>query len=115
LPSTTSIFRKNVFPQADIDRYIANQTRPGRLNAGLVYYRALSGGKEFFSRIVEPPWPFPVLAIDGDHSENGLTAKSFERVAPELRSVIAVDCGHFVQEEQPQFLAKTLIEFLSRK
>lgn len=109
------VFRKDVFPQADIERYISSQTRPGRLNAGLAYYRALLGGKEFFSKTVAPPWPFPVLAIDGDHSVNGLTAKSFERVAPGLRSVIAVDCGHFVQEEQPEFLAKTLVEFLPGK
>jgi pimeloyl-ACP methyl ester carboxylesterase len=42
----------------------------------------------------------------------GLTSKSFERVAPKLRSVVAVDCGHFVQEEQPDFLVKTLLDFL---
>jgi pimeloyl-ACP methyl ester carboxylesterase len=43
---------------------------------------------------------------------NGLTLKSFERVAATLRSVIAVNCGHFVQEEQPDFLIKTLLDFL---
>jgi len=106
------VFRKEAFPQADIDRYIADQTRPGRLRAGFSYYRALPAAKDFFTRNVAPPWTFPVLAIDGDHSMNGLTAKSFERVAPKLRSVIAGDCGHFVQEEQPDFLSKTLLDFL---
>jgi pimeloyl-ACP methyl ester carboxylesterase len=43
---------------------------------------------------------------------NGLTLKSFGRVAPKLRSVIAVDCGHLVQEEQPGFLVKALLDFL---
>jgi pimeloyl-ACP methyl ester carboxylesterase/heme-degrading monooxygenase HmoA len=106
------VFRKDAFSQADIDRYIAEQARPGRLRAGFAYYRALLAGKDFFSKTVAPPWTFPVLAIDGDHSTNGLTAKSFERVAPQLRSVIAVDCGHFVQEEQPDFLLETLLAFL---
>ena len=106
------VFRKEAFPQADIDRYIADQARPGRLKAGLAYYRALLAGKEFFSKTVKPPWTFPVLAIDGDHSMKGLTSKSFERIAPRLSSVIAVDCGHFVQEEQPDFLVKTLLDFL---
>ncbi|AXC12210.1 Alpha/beta hydrolase fold [Acidisarcina polymorpha] len=106
------VFRKEAFPQADIDRYIADQTRPGRLKAGFAYYRALIAGRDFFSKTVAPPWTFPVLAIDGDHSVNGLTAKSFEQVAPKLRSVIAADCGHFVQEEQPDFLVKTLLDFL---
>jgi pimeloyl-ACP methyl ester carboxylesterase/heme-degrading monooxygenase HmoA len=106
------VFRKEAFAQADIDRYIADQARPGRLRAGFAYYRALLANKDFFSRTVAPPWTFPVLAIDGDHSMNGLTMKSFERIAPKLRSVIAVDCGHFVQEEQPDFLMKTLLDFL---
>jgi pimeloyl-ACP methyl ester carboxylesterase/heme-degrading monooxygenase HmoA len=106
------VFRKQAFPQADIDRYIADQARPGRLGAGLAYYRALLAGKDFFTKTVAPPWTFPVLAIDGDHSGNGRTAKSFERVAPKLKSVIALECGHFVQEEQPDFLTKTLLDFL---
>jgi len=46
---------------------------------------------------------------------NGLTAKSFERIASGLKSMIAIDCGHFVQEEQPDFLAKTLLDFLPKK
>jgi pimeloyl-ACP methyl ester carboxylesterase len=106
------IFRKDAFPQADIDRYIADQIRPGRLRAGFAYYRALLASKDFFTKTVAPPWTFPVLAIDGDHSTNGLTSKSFARVAPKLASVIAPDCGHFVQEEQPEFLVKTLLDFL---
>jgi pimeloyl-ACP methyl ester carboxylesterase/heme-degrading monooxygenase HmoA len=106
------VFCKEAFSQADIDRYISDQARPGRLSAGFAYYRALLTGKDFFTRTVAPPWTFPVLAIDGDHSTNGLTAKSFERVAPGLRSVVAVDCGHFVQEEQPDFLVKTLLDFI---
>jgi pimeloyl-ACP methyl ester carboxylesterase/heme-degrading monooxygenase HmoA len=109
------IFRKESFPQADIDRYIADQARPGRLKAGLAYYRALLAGKDFFTKSVAPLWSFPILAIDGDHSMKGLTSKSFEKVATKLDSVIAVDCGHFVQEEQPLFLLKTLLDFLPTK
>lgn len=108
------VFRKDAFPQAVIDSYISNQARPGRLRAGLAYYRALLADKEFFANSVAPPWTFPVLAIDGDHSMNGLTAKSFDRIASGLKSMIAIDCGHFVQEEQPDFLAKTFLEFLPK-
>ena len=106
------VFRKDAFSRSDIERYISNQTRPGRLRAGLAYYRALLAGKDFFVNTVAPPWTFPVLAIDSEHTMNGLTAKSFERIAPGAKSVIAADCGHFVQEERPDFLLKTLLEFL---
>ena len=55
-----------------------------------------------------------MLAIDGDHSMNGLTAQSFVRIAPALTSMLAENCGHFIQEEQPEFLVKTLLEFLPK-
>jgi pimeloyl-ACP methyl ester carboxylesterase len=45
----------------------------------------------------------------------GVTSKSFQQVVPELTSVIAANCGHFVQEEQPKFLVKTLLDFLPGK
>ena len=106
------VFRKEALTQSDIDQYIADQSRPGGSAQASLTTRALLAGKEFFSKTVAPPWTFPVLAIDGDHSTNGFTAKSFERVAQQLRSVIAVDCGHFVQEEQPEFLLQTLLDFL---
>ena len=77
--------------------------------------RALLADKDFFSKTVTPPWTFPVLAIDGDHSMKGATSKSFQQIAPELNSVIATNCGHFVQEEQPDFLVRTLLEFLPEK
>jgi pimeloyl-ACP methyl ester carboxylesterase len=109
------VFCKEAFTQSDIERYISNQTRPGRLKAGLAYYRALLAGKDFFAETVAPPWTFPVLAIDREHTMNGLTTKSFERIAPGTKSVIAADCGHFVQEEQPEFLLKTLLDFLPDK
>jgi len=107
------VFRKDAFSPSDIDRYIANQTRPGRLKAGLAYYRALPAGKAFFAKTASPPWTFPVLAIDGDHSLNGLTARSFAQIAPGLKSHVAPDCGHFVQEEQPEFLVRALLDFLA--
>lgn len=108
------VFRKEAFSQADLDHYISNQARPGRLKAGLAYYQALLAGKDFFATRVVPPWTFPVLAIDGDHSMKGLTAQSFARIAPELKSMLAENCGHFIQEEQPEFLAGALLEFLPK-
>jgi len=105
------VYQRSAFTESDIDVYVKNQVRPGRLAAGFDYYRALGSSKEFFVRTVAPPWSFPVLAIDGDHSISGLTAKSFARIQPGLKSMLAPDSGHFVQEEQPDFLVRTLLDF----
>jgi pimeloyl-ACP methyl ester carboxylesterase/heme-degrading monooxygenase HmoA len=105
------VYQKDAFTKDDIDRYIATQTRAGRLAAGLDYYRAVGCSMDFFRETVAPPWTFPVLAIDGDHSMKGVTAQSFARIQPRLKSMLATDCGHFIQEEQPAFLARVLVEF----
>jgi pimeloyl-ACP methyl ester carboxylesterase/heme-degrading monooxygenase HmoA len=105
------VYRKSAFTESDIEAYVQNQVRPGRLAAGFDYYRALGNSKEFFEKTVAPPWSFPVLTIDGDHSMSGLTAKSFARIQTRLRSMLVPECGHFVQEEQPDFLVRALLDF----
>lgn len=105
------VYQKSAFSASDIDHYIRNQTRPGRLAAGVDYYRALATSKDFFEKSVAAPWSFPVLAMDGDHSMRGLTAHSFARIQPALKHMLVPECGHFIQEEQPIFLAKELLAF----
>jgi pimeloyl-ACP methyl ester carboxylesterase/heme-degrading monooxygenase HmoA len=107
------VYRKSAFAESDIEEYIRNQKRPGRLAAGFDYYRALGKAKEFFEKTVAPPWNFPVLAMDGDRSLSGLTASSFARIQPGLKSMLVPESGHFVQEEQPDFLAGALLDFTS--
>jgi hypothetical protein len=50
--------------------YIVAEARPGRLDAGIAYYRALQKAEPFFAKTVAPPWHFPVLTLDGDRSFN---------------------------------------------
>lgn len=107
------VYQKNAFTESDIAEYVQNQVRSGRLAAGFDYYRALGNAKEFFEMVVTPPWSFPVLALDGDHSMSGLTAESFARIQPGLKSMLVPESGHFVQEEQPDFLVRALLDFTS--
>jgi hypothetical protein len=52
------VFRKEAFPQADIDRYIADQARPGRLKAGFAYYPLCSPAKTSSARLSHHPGRF---------------------------------------------------------
>jgi pimeloyl-ACP methyl ester carboxylesterase len=108
------VFRKEAFPPEHIADYVTAQTRPGRLDAGFGYYRALQKSSEFFLTNVRAPWTMPVLALDGDHGMQGATAKSFAKIVPGLQTGIVKDSGHFIQEEQPEVLAEVLLDFFSR-
>jgi pimeloyl-ACP methyl ester carboxylesterase len=46
------VYGKDAFTKSDIDEYIRNQTRPGRLAAGFSSYRALGNSKKFFEETV---------------------------------------------------------------
>jgi hypothetical protein len=95
------VFRREAFPPENIAAYVAAQTRPGRLDAGFGYYRALQKSSEFFLTSVHAPWTMPVLALNGDHGMQGATAKSFAKIVPGLQTGMVKDSGHFIQEEQP--------------
>ena len=107
------VYQKSAFSEAEIADYIRNQKRPGRLAAGFSYYKALGTSKEFFEKVVAPPWNFPVLALDGAKSMAGVTARSFGQIQPGLSSDLVPECGHFIQEEQPAALVEKLLNFTS--
>ena len=107
------VYQKSAFNDDEINAYIRDQQRVGRLSSGFDYYRALIASREFFEKTVAPPWKFPVLAVDGDHSFQGLTAHSFARVQPGLKSLLVPECGHFIQEEQPTFLTAHVLSFFA--
>jgi pimeloyl-ACP methyl ester carboxylesterase len=57
----------------------------------------------------------PVLALGGDKSfGRGMeTLESLRRVAVDVRGGIIPDCGHWVTEEQPDFVAAELLKFFA--
>jgi pimeloyl-ACP methyl ester carboxylesterase len=55
----------------------------------------------------------PVLALGGDKSFGRGTEciESLRRVADDVRGGLARDCGHWIAEEQPDFLVEELLAF----
>ena len=55
----------------------------------------------------------PVLALGGDKSfGRGIeTMESLQRVAEDVRGGLVHDSGHWVTEEQPEFIASELLKF----
>ena len=55
----------------------------------------------------------PVLALGGDKSfgRGSECIESLQRVAENVRGGLVRDCGHWIAEEQPDFLVKQLLDF----
>jgi pimeloyl-ACP methyl ester carboxylesterase len=102
----------------EIREYLRTYRQPGAMRAGFSYYRALpqdaATNREIIARM---KLDMPVLAIGGAKSRGRGTEpeESLKRVATNVRGVVVPDCGHFIPEEQPEILARLLLDFFGEE
>lgn len=106
----------NVIDDAQIDRFVRSLARPGRLTAGLNYYRANLGGE---ARRVFPPAPHPITVptqlIWGDQDPAlgaGQARLTHRHVTGDYRLEVLEGAGHWLQFERPAEVAGLLLEWI---
>jgi pimeloyl-ACP methyl ester carboxylesterase len=98
----------------DIAVYARAYAAPGGLRAGFELYRAFPEDERRFAELKQRKLPMPVLALAGDKS-NGMTELSMAReLATDVRGGVAPDTGHWLPDENPDFLTGQLLEFLPK-
>ena len=98
-----------------IEHYVGCYSRPGRMSAGLAYYRAIFETMARNREHARMKLRMPVLAIGGARWLGPTMRASFEPVAETVTSVSIEDCGHFVPEEAPERTAELLLGFLAEE
>jgi len=108
-------FQKGAITNADARLYAEAYARPASLHAGFEYYRAFA--KDAADNAANDALlTMPVLALGGDHSPwRSYLYEQLEGRAVLLEGDVVPDCGHFIAEEQPAWLARKLRAFLSGK
>ena len=105
----------NCISEEDRKEYLRTYVKPGAMRAMFGFYRALAQDAEDNRAILETrgKLQMPVLALGGDKSfGRGIeTMESLQRVAVNVRGGLVPDSGHWVTEEQPEFIANQLLEF----
>jgi pimeloyl-ACP methyl ester carboxylesterase len=110
-------WQKGAIAKNDADEYVRCYSRPGALQAGFAYYRALPQDKADNQAILDSGLrlPMPVLALGGARGEargrGEEPLESLRVVASNVRGGAVPECGHFIPEEQPALLAERLLEF----
>jgi pimeloyl-ACP methyl ester carboxylesterase len=56
--------------------------------------------------------PTLILCPDGDFTAPHWVTRSIPETMPDARLVVVPDCGHWVQQEQPDFVNETILNFL---
>jgi pimeloyl-ACP methyl ester carboxylesterase len=100
--------------EADLDEYTRHYASPGGLRS-VNYYRTHAVDAEYFRESSKTPLEMPVLALGGDHF-NGITVKdAMEQMATDVRGGVIPDCGHWVTDEQPQYVIDQLLAFFKEE
>ena len=108
-------YRSNCISEADKAEFLRTYKKPGAFRALLEIYRALPRDAEDNRNILarNGKLKMPVLALGGDKSfgRGSECIESLQRVAENVRGGLVRDCGHWIAEEQPDFLVKQLLDF----
>lgn len=101
-------------PRSAADAFIRSLERPGRLTAGLNYYRAnFSSPADWAARAFQVKVDAPTVLIWGDQDPalRRLQAeKTAEHVQSEYRIQVLEGAGHWLQFERPHEVGRTLVE-----
>ena len=110
-------YRANCISDEDKAEFLRTYKKPGAFRALLEIYRALPQDAEDNRNILSRngKLKMPVLALGGDKSfGRGMECiESLRRVAVNVRGGLVKDCGHWIAEEQPDFLVEQLLGFFS--
>ena len=104
-------------PDAVADEYldaaVKAYSRPGRLEAGFAYYRAMPESARQNTELMQRKLTMPVLAVGGDACFGDTIGQQMALVADNVTSVTLTECGHWVTAEQPTAFLRELLAFLS--
>jgi pimeloyl-ACP methyl ester carboxylesterase len=111
-------FNPAAITQEDIDEYVSHYSAPGGMRAGFEYYRAFPEDAMQNQNYSQTKLPMPVLALGGGYLPvlgGNITMPSIiygmQQLAENVQGIIVPNSGHFIPEEQPQFVINQLSNF----
>lgn len=107
--------RVNSISAEDRKEYLRTYKKPGAFRAMLGYYRAFGVDAQDNAALLQQSGPLkmPVIALGGSESfGRGMEAvTSVRRMAENVEGEVIPNCGHWVPDEVPEFLAARLARF----
>ncbi len=105
----------DAFSDADLQEYQRVFKKEGGLRAGLAYYRAAAvSAQQNRALAAQGRLAMPVLALGSDQGSISDMATPLRAFADEVRGGTIPFCGHFLPEEQPEAVARELLEFFGQ-
>jgi pimeloyl-ACP methyl ester carboxylesterase len=114
-------FNPAAITQEDINEYVSHYSAPGGMRAGFEYYRAFPEDAMQNQNYSKTKLPMPVLALGGGYLPvlgGNISMPSIiygmQQLAENVQGIKVPNSGHFIPEEQPQFVINQLSNFFGR-
>jgi pimeloyl-ACP methyl ester carboxylesterase len=110
-------YNPSAITQDAINEYVSHYSAPGGMRAGFEYYRAFPEDAMQNQNYSQTNLTMPVLALGaGDipafgGRSNPTALLGMQQSAESVTGIIVPDSGHFIAEEQPQFVINQLSNF----
>ncbi len=105
----------DTFSDADLAEYLRVFRKEGGLRAGLAYYRAVPiSARQNRAAAAKGKLAMPVLALAADHGSIPDMAEPLRAYAEDVSGGVVAFCGHFLPEEQPDAVARAMLDFFGQ-
>ena len=111
-------YNPSAITQADINEYVSHYSAPGGMRAGFEYYRAFPQDAIQNENYSKTKLTMPVLALGGGYIPvfgGNITMPSIiygmKILAQNVQGITVSNSGHFIPEEQPEFVIEQLANF----
>jgi pimeloyl-ACP methyl ester carboxylesterase len=113
-------YNPEAITETDIDEFVSHYSAPGGMRAGFEYYRAFPIDAEQNKVLSETKLQIPVLVLGGDiypavggDLPGNFALSSMQMLATNVTGITVPLSGHWIPEEQPQFVIEQLAKFFS--
>ena len=109
---TTFAHNKSAFAPAAVDEFVRAYSAPGAMRAGFEQYRAFPATAARNQGSAQIKLPMPVLALGGQYSAGLAIVATVQQIATDVRGGSVPDAGHWLAEENPDYVLAQLLAFL---
>ncbi len=104
-------YNPEAISQEEIELYVRQLQKPGALRAGFSYFASVFEDTEQVKEFAKKKLKMSVLALGGESGAADYVLKGMQQLAENVTGGIVKGAGHWIADEQPQFLARTLLDF----
>ncbi len=104
---------KHSIPEADRRFYAKAYAQAGGMRAGFEYFRNFEQDAKDFAELGKAPLSMPVLVLTGEKASGNFLIEQARLVATNVQGQVVTGSGHWLMEEAPQVVTRSLAAFLS--